>query len=711
MKKRILSLLLMILACIYVQAQTKSQVISDAIYTMEDFTSDLNFINDEKGSGMDGVNSMSHAFASAEYFMYNGKKMESFQKWLEEYCFQGLAGQYVEHSIDILQKTFEKVDEDEKNDKRYRFDALLTRRSDDSVNDEKTVTFIVEWKGNSQYVSILEIKGELFGQNRAEKVKVIQDDKDGNIIQQMHSEKSSWTDGLLSSPYFYLVLFVIAMAVLVYFVPSKGYGWIISILAGGMVFFFAWINDSTPSKLDDNIAAQYDDCYKVDSLKVAAVCKDNNWGLIDYKGEVLLPLEYQNIGAFVENMTWIQKEDKIGYINNKGEVKISPQYVSGRRFYNGQTLVRFKVKEGDITYYHGRIIDRDGNTVRDLSYVNVQDFNGRCAIVYKEKKYGVINDKGYREIIPVVYDKVEEYKDGYIRVMKDKKWGLYDGEGNLVLPVKYKRINIGKGDKIIVQNISTPKWCLIDLQNDTTIPFDYDYITFNSGWNAKEEKTIEVQRGRKYGLCDIQGNIIQEPLYDFISLPIDGLIRVRNNWMFGFLDENGKKTIPLKYEDASNFSGGLAMVRSGKKWGGIDRQGKTIIPFEYEKLTGGGEGLIAAKKNGKYGYISQMNETIIPFQFTDAQLFVTEGKHKGTAKVGLETGYGVINTKGETVIPCIYQDIIWDSGYYKAKKKGKWGILNIQGSVLVDFMYSYINIIGSNAHLTNDKQTQILKLQ
>ncbi|MBQ8189376.1 MAG: hypothetical protein IJZ44_06320, partial [Lachnospiraceae bacterium] len=93
MKKRILSLLLMILACIYVQAQTKSQVISDAIYTMEDFTSDLNFINDEKGTGMDGISSMSHAFASAEYFMYNGKKMESFQKWLEEYCFQGLAGQ------------------------------------------------------------------------------------------------------------------------------------------------------------------------------------------------------------------------------------------------------------------------------------------------------------------------------------------------------------------------------------------------------------------------------------------------------------------------------------------------------------------------------------------------------------------------------------------------------------------------------------------
>ena len=161
--KKFFIIIICLMTCIpQMDAQTKSQVISDIIYTMDDFASDLSFVNERHDFAVSNIQSISHTFGSADYFMYNNIQVQSFRKWLEEYCFQVLNKEYVGHELEIIEKTVRKVDEDEKNDKRYRFDAFLTRSSNRSVNDKVKVTFIVEWKGEGKYVSILEIKGKWY---------------------------------------------------------------------------------------------------------------------------------------------------------------------------------------------------------------------------------------------------------------------------------------------------------------------------------------------------------------------------------------------------------------------------------------------------------------------------------------------------------------------------------------------------------------------
>ncbi len=114
----------------------------------------------------------------------------------------------------------------------------------------------------------------------------------------------------------------------------------------------------------------------------------------------------------------------------------------------------------------------------------------------------------------------------------------------------------------------------------------------------------------------------------------EGLAKVRG----GFVDVNGKMTVPAPYEEAEPFSEGLAAVclegrsetSETERWGYIDRSGRLVIPAKYEKCDAFREGLAAVKSGGKWGYIDHTGREVIPLQydwvsyFYDGTAFVQE---------------------------------------------------------------------------------------
>ena len=160
--KKFWSIIIVVLATVMqIQAQVKSLVISDVTYTLEDFAADLSNINDRVELIEENIHSVSHTFGSPNYFLYNGKQMPSFQQWLADYI-SSLDGQRTEHTIDILQQSFEKVNPKDYTDKRYKFNAILARNAPLRTWDDLTIAFVVEWKGTGHYVDILEILGKWY---------------------------------------------------------------------------------------------------------------------------------------------------------------------------------------------------------------------------------------------------------------------------------------------------------------------------------------------------------------------------------------------------------------------------------------------------------------------------------------------------------------------------------------------------------------------
>ena len=157
MKKLIFSLLLTIGSLATTHAQTKSQVIADISYTMEDFMGDLSNINDRDNILIEHINNMNQNFGPPSYFIYKGKQQDSFRNWLKNYAEIELHGEAVEHSLEIQESSLRKISRNSQ-DKRYGFDAILKMIFSDNSTNTIYTSWVVTWSGEGNYVKLLEIK-------------------------------------------------------------------------------------------------------------------------------------------------------------------------------------------------------------------------------------------------------------------------------------------------------------------------------------------------------------------------------------------------------------------------------------------------------------------------------------------------------------------------------------------------------------------------
>jgi hypothetical protein len=62
--------------------------------------------------------------------------------------------------------------------------------------------------------------------------------------------------------------------------------------------------------------------------------------------------------------------------------------------------------------------------------------NGFVAVALNDDKWEVI-DKTGKEITPLKYDEVYDFRDGFAMVRLNDKWGFIDTTGNVIIPLKY----------------------------------------------------------------------------------------------------------------------------------------------------------------------------------------------------------------------------------------------------------------------------------
>lgn len=672
--KRIIIIILCLLAFIpQHDAQTKSQVISDITYAMDDFASDLSFVNENQAYAVENIQSISHTFGSADYFLYNNQQMKSFQSWLEDYCFKGLGREYVEHSFRIIQQTFEKVDPDEEQDKRYRFDAIMKRTSEASFNDEKTLSFVIEWKGKGQYVSILEVNGELY-QLQSEAPKAIHANATLNRDKTITEEPSfEWSQGW--TLLIIAILIVIVWMLWAFFAGSSSIchlTCLTSLVIVGLIYFNPF--SSMPDQLDEKIVASYDRYFKVDSLKVAAVCKDGKWGLIDYNGEVLAKPHLDSIFPFHNGLARNYWSYRYGYMDSKGKTVIFNRYEEATDFRDGKALVM------DENIYY--IIGAKGDTLTKLPYSKVHPFKNGYAKVELNKKVGYIRESDFEENIPTTYEWLGGMINGYA-IAKNSARGMIDSLNNVIIPFKYKYLIQNEDNYVAGTLVNANKWGVLNKQGEIIIPYKYEMIRLFS------KDLFRFQKGKKWGIANLQDDWVLNPEYDYIhDFYQEDLAMINKGKKYGLIDKAGNIVVPIKY-DRVYYQDSLIAARLGK-WGAVDKQGRTIIPHIYDDMSFPNNDRIPVKKQGKWGYINYKNELVIPYQFDYCSMFSNYYSQPYTASVRINKLEGVIDLQGNFIIPCEYQSLSWVNGVYIAKKDNKYGVLDKNGKVKHDFQYKDI---------------------
>lgn len=196
----------------------------------------------------------------------------------------------------------------------------------------------------------------------------------------------------------------------------------------------------------------------------------------------------------------------------------------------------------------------------------------------------------------------------------------------------------------------------------------------------------------------------------------NGCFAVKNNNLWGFLNEDGTEVIKPQYEDYCAFASNLAAIKKDGKWGFINKSNETITPFEYEihEFSSFLGDFAPVGKNGKFGYIDKTGKIIIPIKYeaTDitypkAEIFPVKNNDK----------WGFVDNSENVVIPFEYDNVECNCDGYsiyhimkKIDEKELYGLVDARRNKVIipcDYLSLCPNPNSIQARKKNGKYIQL----
>lgn len=147
---------------------------------------------------------------------------------------------------------------------------------------------------------------------------------------------------------------------------------------------------------------------------LAKVRKNNAYGFVNTKGELVIPVKYSKADDFSEGLALVSSGDTQGFIDTTGTMAFVLEYEEADSFSEGLA----KVKSGGKYGY----INRRGEIIIPCMYTTAGSFSEGLAMVRYHGKYGFINNRNAM-VIPCEYDNVRQsFKEGVVRVKKGTQW-------------------------------------------------------------------------------------------------------------------------------------------------------------------------------------------------------------------------------------------------------------------------------------------------
>jgi hypothetical protein len=489
------------------------------------------------------------------------------------------------------------------------------------------------------------------------------------------------------------------------------------------------------------------------------------YGFLNKENQVLISPVYESVTAFQRKslpphmsevavvkpfelekdryIAIVKTGEKFGMINGKGEILIPVQYEGV--FYENSTLVSYKQNE-KFGFYNS-----DGKKLTDARYDEVKISDSRPGYYVRVGNlWGFFDEEGYVDLIPAQYDDIgrfTSYNNKTFERVILKKGGQYwvsDSKLNLTAISKDYQY-IGQYRDGLAAFVKNGKMGFMnEFMKEVIEPLYDGDVLATTFFNRR----VVVKKNGKYGVVDTTGNEKVPFLYDWISNPEEydwsqGAYGYqycfKKDQKYGFFSEDkGKEWTPNLFDEVyfeqeqigtktkDSFIVGempneRIIVKQNGKWGAIDERGLMSIPFENEQVLPDGKTI----KDGKEGYGSTVRFDQVNHLGFGFYLVKDQGK------------YGFYRGASFTKAPT-YDDVIIGSTYYWLKKDGKYGVgelylqddpaekvtnknfnklewgydgtnLNVSGAVYGDFK-QFLNQTVS-FHVYDGNSNQLLKTQ
>lgn len=405
------------------------------------------------------------------------------------------------------------------------------------------------------------------------------------------------------------------------------------------------------------------------------------YGLVSPQGKDILPKYYYHISFATDNMLSIKDENGWGIADIMGNIIIDPRYSNELCFEDG--ISEITVRGSSATQRinkKGVVIVRNGNNNIELPddfYWGSDFINDICIVRSKQfgsNIIGVVDVKG-NIVIPARYKSINILSNNTIRVQDNDCFGIYNLKGEIIFPPIFTSIEYISNDRIRVHwNLKFAKeWG----PEKTIIASGSKFIGHDINYRA----------GNRSALCNYKGEIINDKSFLLVGI-------FKNGYACAVKELEVEKN-RVKY----------------KKIGVIDTNGKTIIPPTYDNIRLYDDSLFAqVKKDGRYGIAQLPSGTIYQFDNLEIKHMWDIDKY-GRCVYSEDCEYdkeddewvggsrGVLCSKGILVSSGIYQDItLLDNGLIIviSAERNLYGLLDCEGNEILPAQYTYISCFNGD---------------
>lgn len=389
--------------------------------------------------------------------------------------------------------------------------------------------------------------------------------------------------------------------------------------------------------------------YNGDHVRVGgfeAIQKDKNyiygkssgqWFVFNKFGSDVSDRGFDSLIVASNNLIPVQIKGYWGYIDHSGRMAIQAKFDKAGIF------------EGSIAEVNylgsNKIINQFGQFIGASEYDKVVIGKTNTALVTKKGRTDLINHRS--EILFQTFNDLKIHFFGYIESTADGRVGLISHLGEVILHPLY-------------DSISGPQ----------------------------NRRYLIVKQDNKVGLVNFKGFWIL-PLSDEtqdICHVSEGLISIKKNGQYGFVDFGKKLLIANRYEKTKPFTPDLAAVKLNNKWGFIDKKENLIIQPNYSSVTPFSHGISKVKRDQKYGAISEDGKVKISIAYDS--LYATSHDFI----LGIKQGkYGLFNQLGEQLLQPLYSEIRpTRDNHYIVVRRGLSGLIDASGAYSIPLKYYHI---------------------
>lgn len=423
--------------------------------------------------------------------------------------------------------------------------------------------------------------------------------------------------------------------------------------------------------------------------------QNNKWGVINSKAEniidpsyaemIIIPNSKKDVFICTYDVNYETGEYKTKVLNNKNEeiftnynkIEAIPNNDEGNNLWYEENVLKVE-KDGKYG-----LIDLNGKELVACEYEEITAVKGikNALKTKKDGKQGVITDDG-KVLLKPQYNEIEalgkDNKSGFIIQAETGKYGIVDYSANSILSTNYDEISKIYGNDYYV----------VKKNNKQILVKKGDEEVLTSGFNEIKQvlKTSEGQViftiNNLYGVMKTTGEVLIEPTYEELKEAKSGILIAKLNGKYAIMDINKNNKTDYKYTDIFYNEKADIYTATDETLNNeiLDntftvRQTGIVTDEDDEK------GYIKIKQGDEYKFYNfKFEEKAEKDIYSSNTLYISKNEGK----------YGFVDKEGKVVVDYTYDDVTEQNayGYAGIKKDGKWGVIDEKGNVIQEPIYN-----------------------